>query len=330
MHCFNIIVCVIALIGVIAICATTQAEDAAIYRAPARLPDVAEMLSPSEVHLDGYLGVRVANNEKNRLLGVNEEELLGGFRQRPGKQAWIGEHVGKWLHAATLAWANTGDAALRTKLDRVVTELLKTQEADGYLGTYTPDKRFGLFPGSDWDVWVHKYNLIGLLTYYQHTQTPAALEASRKIGDLLISTFGPGKKSIISAGTHVGMAATSVLEPMVLLYRMTGDERYLNFARTIVSAWDEPNGPKIITTLTTEKRVDKTANGKAYEMTSNLVGLCELARATGERRYLEPVINAWEDIVANHLYITGTASQGEHFHAPHYLPNQPSANIGET
>ena len=40
------------------------------------------------------------------------------------------------------------------------------------------------------------------------------------MGDLLIATF-PGKKSILAAGTHVGMAATSVLEPIVLLYRLT-------------------------------------------------------------------------------------------------------------
>ena len=46
------------------------------------------------------------------------------------------------------------------------------------------------------------------------------------MGDLLIATF-PAKKSILAAGTHVGMAATSVLEPIVLLYRLTGDERYL-------------------------------------------------------------------------------------------------------
>jgi uncharacterized protein len=300
------------------------------YRVAAKLPDVLTLPLPSEVRLDGYLGARVANNEKNRLLAVNEDELLAGFRSRPGKQAWIGEHVGKWLHAATLAWAYTGDAALRAKLDRVVTELLKTQEPDGYLGTYTPDKRFGLYPGADWDVWVHKYDLIGLLTYFQYTATPAALDASRKIGDLLIRTFGPGKKSILAAGTHVGMASTSVLEPVVLLYRTTGDERYLEFARYLVSSWDEPNGPKILSTLTTLKSVGKTANSKAYEMLSNLVGLCDLARVTGERRYMEPALNAWADIVAHHLYVTGSASHHEHFHADHDLPNHPGANVGET
>ncbi len=136
----------------------------------------------------------------------------------------------------------------------------------------------------------------------------------------MIATF-PAKKSILAAGTHMGMAATSVLEPIVLLYRATGDERYLQFARYIVKSWDEPNGPKIIATLLTQKQVNKTANGKAYEMLSNLVGLCELARATGDRALLEPVLNAWQDIVDKRLYLTGSASNGEHFQADYVLPN---------
>jgi len=300
------------------------------YRVAARMPDVVEAVSPAQVRLGGYLGARVANSARNRLGQVDLGPLLAGFRQRPGSHPWIGEHIGKWLHAATLAWAYTDDSRLRAKIDGAVRELIRTQEPDGYLGTYAPDRRFGLYPGSDWDVWSHKYNLIGLLTYYHYTGSPEALAACRKMADLLMATFGPGKRSILAAGTHVGMAATSVLEPIVLLYRHTGDRRYLDFAKYIVDSWEEPNGPRVLTTLTTLKAVNRTANGKAYEMLSNLVGLCELARATGDRKYLVPALHAWEDIVAHHLYLTGTMSQGEHFHAPHDLPNHPRANIGET
>ncbi len=300
------------------------------FRVADKMPDRMELLSPAAVHLDGFLGLRAANNEKNRLVKIDLEPLLAGFRKKPGSHPWIGEHIGKWLHASTLAWAYTGDPELRAKMDGAVAELVKAQEPDGYLGTYTPDKRFGLYQGADWDVWSHKYNLMGLLTYYHYTGNSPALAVSRKMGDLLMATFGPGKKSILAAGTHIGMAATSVLEPMVLLYRHTGESRYLDFARYIVQSWDEPKGPKIIAALMQSKAVNKTANGKAYEMLSNLVGLCELARVTGDRQLLQPVINAWEDIVAHRLYLTGSASQGEHFGADYYLPNQSGANVSET
>src|SRR5271157_3747421 len=295
----------------------------------AGLPDAASVLSPSQIHIGGWLGAGIDANEKNRLLTVDTESLLAGYRKRPGSHPWIGEHVGKWLHAAILAWAYTGDPTLKAKLDRVAAGLIACQEPDGYLGTYVPAKRFGLYEGADWDVWSHKYNLIGLLTYYQYTGNRPALDCCRKMADLLIATF-PGKKSILAAGTHVGMAATSVLEPVVLLYRFTGDRRYLEFARYIVKSWDEPGGPAIAASLRAGKGVNRTANGKAYEMLSNLVGLCELARATGDRSLLEPVRNAWQDIVANRLYITGSASAGEVFRDDHVLPNQVGAHIGET
>lgn len=327
-----------SLAGLIILTSTPPASSALIepipFRTPAKLDDAARLLSPSRVRLDGvrldgWLGARVAANAKNRLLNVDVEPLLAGYRQRPGSHPWIGEHVGKWLHAATLAWVNTGDQALKAKLDRVVAELIACQEPDGYLGTYAADKRFGLYPGADWDVWSHKYNMIGLLTYYQYTGSKPALDACRKMADLLAATF-PEKRSIIAAGTHVGMAATSVLEPVVLLYRFTGESRYLDFARYIVQSWDEPGGPGVLASLKAGKGVDETANAKAYEMLSNLVGLCELARATGDRAYLDPVIHAWEDVVANRLYITGTSSAGELFRGDHVLPNQPSAHVGET
>jgi hypothetical protein len=145
------------------------------FRVAASVPDLAELPSPAAVKLQGFLGRRVELNASARLAKVDLEPLLAGFRQKPGVHPWIGEHLGKWLHAATLAWAYTGDPALKAKLDYAVAELGNAQEPDGYLGTYVPDKRFGLHAGADWDVWSHKYCLMGLLTYYQYTGSPTAL-----------------------------------------------------------------------------------------------------------------------------------------------------------
>lgn len=69
--------------------------------------DVTQWVSPNAVELGGLLGYRFKISERNRLLPLSEETLLSGFRKRPGVQAWIGEHVGKWLHAAVLTWVNT-------------------------------------------------------------------------------------------------------------------------------------------------------------------------------------------------------------------------------
>jgi uncharacterized protein len=102
--------------------------------------DRQDMQIPDRMHLSGMIGVRVENNAINRLLPMDVDRLLEGYRKRPGRQTWDGEHVGKWLHAATLAWAYTGNPELRAKLDRVVRELVRCQLDDGYLGTYEPKK----------------------------------------------------------------------------------------------------------------------------------------------------------------------------------------------
>jgi len=305
----------------------------ALASSPAARPVVADAVTdrftpaPLETqHIDGILGDRMKVNLERRLLRVDEAGILDCFRHRPGAQDWAGEHAGKFLHAAANTWLYSSDDRLKTLMDRVTHELVATQLPDGYLGTYTDDKRW-----TSWDVWVHKYDLIGLASYYQATGYPPALEASRKVGDLLVRTFGagPGFLDIIGAGTHVGMAATSVLEPMVNLYRFTGDRKYLEFCEYIVRSWDQPNGPKIIASLASTGSVFHTANAKAYEMMSNLVGLAELYRATGNSVYLKTVETAWKDIVDHHRYVDGTTSSAEHFTDDYVLPGEESSNTGE-
>ncbi len=274
--------------------------------------------------IDGILGERMKLNLEGRLLHVDEAALLGGFRNRPGKQEWIGEHAGKFLDAASNTWAYTGDARLKRLMDRVAQALVAAQLPDGYLGTYTEDQRW-----TSWDVWVHKYDLIGLLSYYQVTGNAAALTAARKIGDLLVETFGTGQRDLIQAGTHTGMAATSVLEPLCTLYRFTGDRRYLDFAISITRAYDRPGGPKLIVALQENANVSKVADAKAYEMMSNLIGLIELYRITGDARYFRPAVNAWQDIAKRRLYITGTTSAAEYFRDDQELPGEEAASVGE-
>jgi DUF1680 family protein len=307
---------------------TAAAQPVAVVSetVPGVVKDAQTATFPAAIHLDGFLGARLDANVTNRLAKIDEERLLEGFRKRPGRQAWDGEHVGKWLHAATLAWTYTQDGALRAKLDRVVAELGRCQLEDGYLGTYLPEQRW-----TEWDVWAHKYDMLGLLTYYRATGNTNALAISRRCADLLCRTFGTntGQRDILKAGWHMGMAPTSVLEPMVLLHRLTGEQKYHDFCRYILASWETAAGPKIISTLLSAKRVDKAGNAKAYEMLSCLNGALELYRTTGEKQLLDAALIAWQDIVDKRLYLTGTASHHEHFHNDYELPNG-NADVGET
>lgn len=277
--------------------------------------------------IKGWLGARLEANEEQRLHHVDEEALLAGFLNKPGVHPWIGEHIGKFLEAATNAYELSKNKTFKTQIDRTAQQWIAAQLEDGYLGTYSLENHW-----TSWDVWSHKYDIIGLLRYYEMSGFQPALNAARKTGDVLCKTFGKnaGQKDIIKSGTHVGMAATSVLEPMVDLYRMTGDKKYLDFCLYLIESMEQVNGPKIISTLNANGgRVDKTANSKAYEMMSNLVGLLKLYKVTADEKYLKPVQLAWNDIVSNRLYITGTTSSFEHFKDNDVLPAGQKDNVGE-
>lgn len=297
--------------------------------------NVAVPAQPEQVHLGGLLGERFAANIRGRLLKISEDEMLNGFRRRPGSHPWIGEHVGKWLHAAAASWLNAKDVdptvakELRDRMDRVVRELIATQEPDGYLGTYAPDHRMGRFGQEEWDVWVHKYAIIGLLAYHDATGSTEALAAAHRAADLLVNTFPVGGKDINETSQHAGMASTSVLEPIVLMYRKTGEKRYLDLAERIVAAWDTPTGAGIVSRLLKDKSVLTVGNRKAYEMLSCLVGVCELYRATGKSQYLEAAKIAWDDVARNHLYITGSGSVNERWTENHHMPLGNDAKICE-
>ena len=203
--------------------------------------------------IGGWLGDKMKANTEKRLFQVDEKALLEGFINRPGSHSWIGEHVGKFLEAACNSYANNHDPLLKSQIDRSAQQLIAAQLSDGYLGTYSMDSHW-----TSWDVWSHKYDLVGLLSYYQLSGFKPAITAAEKVGNLICKTFGAetGKKDIIRAGAHVGMAATSILDPMTDLYRFTGDKKYLDFCFYITQSYNNPRGPRIISTLDSIGRVE--------------------------------------------------------------------------
>jgi uncharacterized protein len=261
-------------------------------------------------NINGLLGYRMNVNLEKRLLQIDSAILLSGFEKRPGSQVWIGEHIGKFLFSASNTFNYSHDVRLKQLMDALVKRYIACQLPDGYLGTYLPNDYW-----TEWDVWAHKYAIIGLLHYYSITGHQPALEAAQKAGDLICKTFGDqaGKRDIITAGFHAGMAPSSILEPMIDLYRYTADKKYLAFCEYILRAWERPNGPQIISRLEKYGAVTKVGNAKAYEMMSCFVGILKYYKLTGDEKYLHALQTAWTDIRTKRMYITGTSSDHEHF-----------------
>lgn len=286
-------------------------------------PKVKDALSyppPGSVKLNGWIGEEMAICKKGRLFGQSIPDLVRPFAVREEDKLWREEFWGKWFTSAALAYRYEADPELRAILDEAAKGMLATQTPDGTLTTYKAAAEF-----SNWDTWGRKYTLLGLLAYYDLTGDAKTLEAAKRHADRVLDHFGPGKADIATNGYWNGMAASSILEPMVLLYRATGEERYLQFAKYIVSSWEGPKGPDLLRKAlggvavfkmfpgpdSKQKGYMSGGSSKAYEMMSCYEGLVELHRVTGEPKYLEAAKKVFANIRDTEITIIGSGSSWE-------------------
>jgi len=282
---------------------------------------------------DGLLGERVDLWRNKRLWNIAESGyLIDGFENRPGIHAWQGEHLGKWLHAATIAYKITGDEKIKEELDEMVGRLLDTQLPDGYLGTYAEKDRFMNVMGSQdpdlladdieplekkekikawnqqkggWDTWTFRYNIYGLLFYEKYFPDEKLVEACKKMADLLIDTYGTEKYDLTQYGTRKGISATTLLESVMMLYERTLEQKYLDFAEEIVLMCENNPDHCLMGTMLEKGSVVVPGDGKGYQLMANLLGYIRLYQATGKEKYLQTVLHAWEEIRTKHLLVNG-------------------------
>jgi DUF1680 family protein len=275
--------------------------------------DVLAPAAPESVRISGRLGDKLDLCITNRLLAQDIESVVAPYRAKTevGGADWRCEYWGKWFTSLTLADAYHSTPATREKRDEAAKALIATAAPDGYLGTRVPAHRL-----EGWDVWGCKYALLGLIADYDRTHDSAALNAARRQTDVLIAELGPGKTNIADVGEWNGLPASSVLEPVVLLYERTGEKKYLDFAEHIVACWSVPSkrlpaGMRLVEDALAGKNPDQMCAPKAYEMMSCFEGLCELYRATGERKYLEASVKLADGIFREEATLVGCGTRGE-------------------
>ena len=289
---------------------------ASFAAAPSRA-DAFTRLPLSEVHLGGRLGRAIDLCIRNRVMAQDSEHLVEPFRKRGETNCWSSEFWGKWFTSAVSAQRYTGEKNALAAVTKSARSLMATQSDDGYIGTYAPENHL-----KTWDVWGRKYTLLGLLAYHDLTGDRAALASASRLADHLMTEVRPGRASIVKNGAYRGMASSSVLEPIVLLYNRTGDARYLAFAEWIVAQWETPDGPQLISKALAGVPVAERfpppkqwytwENGqKAYEMMSCYEGLLELYRVTGRPEYLTAVVKTYENIRDTEINIAGSGASME-------------------
>jgi uncharacterized protein len=280
-----------------------------------KVPSQTTYLEPNEIKVDGLLGDVITADRKGRIAALpkwKDGELITMFskevKNKHDKMDWYGEHGGKWLYTASHAAKHSKDKELETLVIQTADYLVKQQDADGYLGNYGPTVRLtndAISHKRSWDVWNLGYMTLGLLQTNRYYPNPNYLNAAKSIGELFIRMYGDGKHNITDYGTRRGVSATIILDPVVELYKVTKDARYLNLAETIIKQAEAKEDHRIITAGKNNIDMEFVGDGKIYQIIWNLAGVVKLYEVTGNPEYLKAATNIWQNITDFHLNITG-------------------------
>ena len=244
---------------------------------------------------------------------------------------WRGEFWGKLAISAARIANMKSDIGLAEDLRESAYTMLSYQREDGYLSTYRNNldlfrrdpeisiRDVGWACDYNWNMWGQKYTLWGLIEIAMLTGDKKILKGAVKMADNILKTIEELGTRVKDTGVMDGMASSSIMKPMLILYRLTADERYLAFSIDIAHEMDRDDGenPNIIRLAREGKPVSDWYSreegwyAKAYEMMSTLDGVAELYRITGEPSLLEAVRNFWETVNEKEANILGSVGYCE-------------------
>jgi uncharacterized protein len=280
---------------------------------------VRDQFSPLPAHalrFNGYLNDTLENSLNHWNKGVVPyAALVQMFRTGRGEFAQ-GEMWGKAVQSGSLFYRYTQDSALRDILRKTVADMLSTKRANGSLSCSDISKQPD---GTGGDLWERKYVLLGLYAYYRDVeQDPAVLQAMINEADVTIAQIGPPPKvRIVDQGwspNHI--ESSTILEPMLLLYKLTGKKAYLDFAKYIVEDEGGAKGFNIIQQALDNTPPEKIGGSypKAYEMMSLFEGVLEYYRATGDERWKQATLNLYHNIATQEITIIGNGGGDQPYH----------------
>ena len=228
-------------------------------------------------------------------------------REDSADERWRGEYFGKQMRGACYAYMYTQDEELYNTLTWAAEEIIKTQDELGRISTYTVDNEF-----SGWDMWCRKYVLTGLQHYYRICKDEGLKEkivaACCKHLDYIADQIGTGKIEITSTSMWWGAVnSCTILEPTVELYKMTGCEKYLDFARYIISTGGSSDCNLIELALDGSLMPYQYPVTKAYEMMSFYEGLIAYYEVTKEQKYLDAARRFLDAVAQSDITIIGCA-----------------------
>lgn len=316
---------------------------------PHVVEDRIEALPLSCVRFTGKIGALAGRLFERRINSAHARnvvyrEAADAFRHRIDDAdrvigIWQGEYWGKWVIGAARTARHTGNSELAEFVRKAAYELISLRDADGCISTYRDTAFFTAAPDEtvfralgrhcdwNWNIWCRKYTLWGLLEAYELAGDAPILDAAERFALQLIDTLESRGIALRLTGTFKGLASCSILKPLLLLYRHTGNGRLLDFAESIVADWERPDGeaPNLLDNALSGRPLHEWYPGagywsKAYEMLSCFDGLLEYFRLTGYEKCLAAAEGLYDLLTAHEKNRPGSVGYNDQFqHAGIYL-----------
>ena len=241
----------------------------------------------------------------------------------------------KVLEGASYSLAVQPDPKMSAYLDQLITLIASAQEPDGYLYTTRTIDPQNPHKWSGTNRWVNEEQLSHELydaghlfeaaaAHYQATGETNLLNVALKEANLLCVTFGPGTNQL-----HVWSGHEIVEMGLCKLYRVTGNEQYLDLAKYFLDVRGSyPGGDDYHQSRIPP--VDQTeATGHAVRAGYLYSGMADVAALTGDEQYVHALDLIWSNCVDEKIYITGgigARPAGEAFGRNYELPNLTAYN----
>lgn len=233
-----------------------------------------------------------------------------------------GHMAGHYLSAASRMAVATGDASYREKVNYLVAELAKCQDAlnqDGYVAAF-PSGAFDRLegkPGDGGGVLVPYYTIhkimAGLLDAHHYLGNPQALPVTVKMADhfekrlaaLNAEQLEKMFRTDVSRNPQNEFGAMS--DVLAELYEVTGAKKHLDAAQLFNRPWFV--GPLA-------KGEDRLAGLHANTHIAQMVGVAHCANLAGDVDELKASENFWKLVTGQHSFVIGGNSVKEWFDKP--------------
>jgi DUF1680 family protein len=315
---------ILASLVVGAVCKASAADIQELDATRVRLLPGSPFYDRQELHRRGYLR------------SLDCDRLLFHFRalakqtQPPGATAydgWDGSFIrghmaGHYLSAASRMAAATGDAVFRDRVNYMVAELAKCQEAlnqDGYLAAF-PATAFDWLESGTGDsggvgvpfYTIHKI-MAGLLDAHHYLGNTQALEIVKKMADYhekRLAVLNPEQLERIfrTDGTrNPSNEFGSMSDVLAELSTVTGDQRHLQAARLFNRSW-------FIRPLSQGQ--DRLAELHGNTHVAQAVGIAHCGNLDGDPEELKASEYFWKLVTGPHAFVNGGNSFKEWLDKP--------------